>query len=203
MNCTCVHTFPLRRFIVAISGASGAVYGVRMLEILRDLPGIESHLVVSNAGWRNIELEMDMDRAFIEGLAGQVHDVRDVGASIASGSFACSGMVIAPCSMRTLAAVAHGLGDNLLTRAADVMLKERRRLVLLVRESPLHLAHLRNMVSVTEMGGIICPPVPAFYLHPQTIGDIVNDSVARTLDLLDVPHNLSPGWEGVELAEAA
>ena len=203
MSCTCVHTFPLRRFIVAISGASGAVYGVRLLEILRDLPGIESHLVVSNAGWRNIALEMDMDRAFIEGLAGQVHDVRDVGASIASGSFVCSGMVIAPCSMRTLAAVANGLGDNLLTRAADVMLKERRRLVLLVRESPLHLAHLRNMVSVTEMGGIVCPPMPAFYLQPRTVDDIVNHSVARALDLLGITNHLSPRWEGSELARAA
>ena len=192
-----------RRIIVAISGASGAVYGARLLQVLQGTPGIESHLVVSDAGWRNIELELNMDRDFIEDMADEVHDVRNVGAAIASGSFACSGMVIAPCSMRTLAAVAHGLGDNLLTRAADVMLKERRRLVLLVRESPLHLTHLRNMLSVTEMGGIICPPVPAFYLHPQTIGDIVNDSVARALDLLDVPHNLSPGWEGVELAEAA
>ena len=203
MSCTCVHTFPLRRFIVAISGASGAVYGVRLLEILRDLPGIESHLVVSNAGWRNIALEMDMDRAFIEGLAGQVHDVRDVGASIASGSFDCHGMVIAPCSMRTLAAVANGLGDNLLTRAADVMLKERRRLVLLVRESPLHLAHLRNMVSVTEMGGIVCPPMPAFYLQPKTLGDIVNHSVASALDLLGITNHLSPRWEGGELARVA
>ncbi len=192
-----------RRIIVAISGASGAVYGARLLQVLRETPGIESHLVVSDAGWQNLRHELNMDRAFIEGMAGQVHDVRNVGAAIASGSFACSGMVIAPCSMRTLAAVAHGLGDNLLTRAADVMLKERRRLVLLVRESPLHLTHLRNMVSVTEMGGIICPPVPAFYLHPQSIGDIVNHSVARALDLLDVPHHLAPRWEGVELAEAA
>ncbi|WP_029524639.1 UbiX family flavin prenyltransferase [Polaromonas glacialis] len=194
-----------RRFIVAISGASGAVYGVRLLQALRNRPGIESHLVVSSAGWRNIELELglDMDRATIEGMAGQVHDVRDVGASIASGSFDCHGMVIAPCSMRTLAAVANGLGDNLLTRAADVMLKERRRLVLLVRESPLHLAHLRNMVSVTEMGGIVCPPMPAFYLQPKTLGDIVNHSVARALDLLGISHTLSPSWEGAGLAQSA
>ena len=194
-----------RRFIVAISGASGAVYGVRLLQALRNRPGIESHLVVSSAGWRNIELELglDMDRATIEGMAGQVHDVRDVGASIASGSFDCHGMVIAPCSMRTLAAVANGLGDNLLTRAADVMLKERRRLVLLVRESPLHLAHLRNMVSVTEMGGIVCPPMPAFYLHPRTVDDIVHHSVARALDLLGISHTLSPRWEGAGLAQSA
>ena len=203
MSAAFTHITAPRRIIVAISGASGAVYGARLLQVLRDTAGIESHLVVSSAGWRNIELELDMDRAYVESMADQVHDVRNVGAAIASGSFACSGMVIAPCSMRTLAAVAHGLGDTLLTRAADVMLKERRRLVLLVRESPLHITHLRNMVSVTEMGGIICPPVPAFYLHPQSIGDIVNHSVARALDLLDVPHNLARRWEGVELAEAA
>ena len=197
------HITAPRRIIVAISGASGAVYGARLLQVLQGVAGIESHLVVSNAGWHNIDLELGMNRAYVESMADQVHDVRNVGAAIASGSFACSGMVIAPCSMRTLAAVAHGLGDNLLTRAADVMLKERRRLVLLVRESPLHITHLRNMVSVTEMGGIICPPVPAFYLHPQTIGDIVDHSVARALDLLDVPHNLARRWEGIDLAEAA
>ena len=197
------HITAPRRIIVAISGASGAVYGARLLQVLQGAAGIESHLVVSNAGWHNIELELSMDRAYVESMADQVHDVRNVGAAIASGSFACSGMVIAPCSMRTLAAVAHGLADNLITRAADVVLKERRRLVLMVRESPLHLVHLRNMVSVTEMGGIICPPVPAFYLHPQSIGDIVNHSVARALDLLDVPHKLARRWEGVELAEAA
>lgn len=203
MSAAFVPITPPRRIIVAISGASGAVYGVRLLQVLRDTAGIEPHLVVSDAGWRNIELELDMARADIESMADQVHDVNNVGAAIASGSFACSGMVIAPCSMRTLAAVAHGLGDTLLTRAADVMLKERRRLVLLARESPLHITHLRNMLSVTEMGGIICPPVPAFYLHPQSIDDIVNHSVARALDLLDVPHSLARRWEGIELAKVA
>ena len=203
MSATCTHAPVPRRIIVAITGASGAVYGARLLQALRDTPGIESHLVVSDAGWKSIALEQNMDRSYIEDMADQVHDVRNVGAAIASGSFACSAMVIAPCSMRTLAAVAHGLGDNLLTRAADVMLKERRRLVLLVRESPLHLTHLRNMVSVTEMGGIICPPVPAFYLHPQSVEDIVNHSVARALDLLDVPHSLAKRWQGMALAEAA
>ena len=185
-----------RRIVVAISGASGAVYGVRLLQVLRDMVDIESHLVVSDAGWRNVEQEHGMDRAAVEALAHHVYDVRNVGAAIASGSFRCSAMVIAPCSMRTLAAVAHGLSDNLLTRAADVMLKERRRLVLLVRESPLHLVHLRNMVSVTEMGAIVCPPLPAFYLRPQTVDDIVDQSVARVLDLLDLPHNLAPRWQG-------
>jgi len=185
-----------RRIIVAISGASGAVYGVRLLQVLRDTPGVESHLVVSSAGWRNVQEEHGLQRAAIEALAHQVHDIANVGASIASGSFQCSGMVVAPCSMRTLAAIAHGLSDNLITRAADVLLKERRRLVLMVRESPLHLVHLRNMVSVTEMGAIVCPPVPAFYLRPQTIDDIVDFSVARVLDLLEVPHTLAARWQG-------
>ncbi|MEO7401702.1 MAG: UbiX family flavin prenyltransferase [Polaromonas sp.] len=192
-----------RRIIVAISGASGAVYGVRLLQVLQGMADVESHLVVSDAGWRTLQHELDMDRASVEALADQLHDNRNVGATIASGSFQCSGMVIAPCSMRTLAAVAHGLGDKLLTRAADVVLKERRRLLLLVRESPLHLGHLRNMVSVTEMGGIVCPPLPAFYLRPQSIADIVDHSVARALDLLDIPHSLAARWQGLAPSEAA
>ena len=192
-----------QRIIVAISGASGAVYGMRLLQVLRGMANVESHLVVSDAGWLNLRLELDLDRASVEAMAHQVHDARNVGAAIASGSFQCAGMVIAPCSMRTLASVAHGLSDNLLTRAADVVLKERRRLVLLVRESPLNLAHLRNMVSVTEMGGIICPPVPAFYLRPESVDDIVDHSVARALDLLHLPHTLSPRWEGLKLTQAA
>ncbi|RAR54747.1 UNVERIFIED_CONTAM: 4-hydroxy-3-polyprenylbenzoate decarboxylase [Acidovorax defluvii] len=187
-----------RRIIVAISGASGAVYGARLLQVLRGLPGIETHLVVSDAGWRNLQHELGMERPAAQALAHQVHDVNNVGAAIASGSFQCHAMVVAPCSMRTLAAIAHGLADNLLTRAADVMLKERRRLVLMVRETPLHLAHLRNMVAVTEMGGIVCPPLPAFYLRPQTVDDLVNHSVARVLDLIDVEHQLAPRWQGLE-----
>ena len=187
-----------RRIIVAISGASGAVYGARLLQVLRSLPGIETHLVVSDAGWRNLQHELGMERPAAQALAHQVHDVNNVGAAIASGSFQCHAMVVAPCSMRTLAAIAHGLADNLLTRAADVMLKERRRLVLMVRETPLHLAHLRNMVAVTEMGGIVCPPLPAFYLRPQTVDDVVNHSVARVLDLIDVEHQLAPRWQGLE-----
>jgi 4-hydroxy-3-polyprenylbenzoate decarboxylase len=192
-----------RRIIVAISGASGAVYGTRLLQVLRETEGVETHLVVSEAGWRNIQQEADLDRTAIERLAHHVHDVRDVGAAIASGSFRSAGMAIAPCSMRTLAAVAHGLGDNLITRSADVMLKERRRLVLMVRESPLNLAHLRNMASVTEMGGVVCPPIPAFYTRPRTVADIVDGSVARVLDLLDVQHRLSPRWEGMPQAAAS
>jgi len=189
-----------RRLIVAVSGASGATYAVRLLQALREAGGIESHLVVSDAGWRNIELETGMNRAAVEQLTHKLHDVRNVGASIASGSFRCDGMAIVPCSMRTLAAVAHGLADNLITRAADVMLKDRRRLVLMVRETPLNLAHLRNMVSATEMGGIVCPPMPAFYLRPQSVQDIVDASVARVLDLLDVPHELSARWQGESVA---
>ena len=190
---------PPRRVIVGISGASGAVYGARLLQALQDMPNVESHLVVSDAGWRNLRHELDMDRASVEALADVVHDLANVGASIASGSFAAHGMVVAPCSMRTLAAVAHGLADNLLTRAADVVLKERRRLVLMVRESPLHLVHLRNMTTVTEMGGIVCPPMPAFYQRPTSVGEIVDHSVARVLDLLGLEHALAPQWQGLPL----
>ncbi|MBS0469162.1 MAG: UbiX family flavin prenyltransferase [Proteobacteria bacterium] len=186
-----------RRIIVGISGASGAVYGARLLQALREIGGVESHLVVSSAGWRNLRHELDMERAEVEALADVVHDLANVGASIASGSFAAHGMVVAPCSMRTLAAIAHGLADNLLTRAADVVLKERRRLVLLVRESPLHLVHLRNMTTVTEMGGVVCPPVPAFYQRPTTVTEIVDHSVARALDLLGVDNALAPRWQGL------
>ena len=185
-----------RRIIVAISGASGAVYGVRLLQVLRDAPGVESHLVVSSAGWRNVQEEHGLQRADIEALADHVHDIANIGAAIASGSFQCNGMVVAPCSMRTLAAIAHGLSDNLITRAADVLLKERRRLVLMVRESPLSLIHLRNMVSATEAGAIICPPMPAFYLRPQSMDDIVDFSVARALHLLEAPPTLAARWNG-------
>jgi 4-hydroxy-3-polyprenylbenzoate decarboxylase len=188
-----------RRLVVAVSGASGAVYGVRLLQVLQEATDIETHLVVSDAGWHNLQHELALERSAVEALAAQVHDVRDIGATLASGSFQCAGMVVAPCSMRTLAAVAHGLADNLITRAADVMLKERRRLVLMVRESPLSLIHLRNMVSVTEAGGIICPPLPAFYLRPQSVDEIVDQGVARVLDLLDIPHARTARWAGLPL----
>ena len=190
---------PAKRIVVGISGASGAVYGARLLQALREIGGVESHLVVSSAGWRNLRHELDMERAEIEALADVAHELDNVGASIASGSFAALGMVVAPCSMRTLAAIAHGLADNLLTRAADVMLKERRRLVLMVRESPLHLVHLRNMATVTELGAICCPPMPAFYQRPSTVGEIVDHSVARALDLLGLEHNLAPRWQGLPM----
>ena len=183
-----------RRIVVAISGASGAVYGVRLLQRLRDSPAVETHLVVSDAGWLNVQHELALPRAQVEALADVVYPIGQLGAAIASGSFVCEGMVIAPCSMRTLAAVAHGLADNLITRAADVMLKERRRLILMVRETPLNLAHLRNMTAVTEMGAIVFPPVPAFYQRPQTVAELVDHSVCRVLDLLNLPQADVPRW---------
>ena len=188
---------PRQRIIVGISGASGAIYGVRLLQALRTLPGIETHAVISDAGWLNITHELGLERTHAPALADVMHSIDHIGASIASGSFRASGMVVAPCSMRTLAAIAHGLADNLLTRAADVMLKERRRLILLARETPLHLVHLRNMTTVTEMGAIVCPPVPAFYQKPQTVDDIVQHSIARVLDLLGLEQTLAAPWMGL------
>lgn len=187
------------RLIVAITGASGAIYGVRLLAQLRASGACESHLVISSSGVMTAQQELGMKRGDIEALADVVHNVKDIGATIASGSFQSAGMVVAPCSMKTLAAIANGLADNLVSRAADVILKERRRLVLLARETPLNLAHLRNMTSVTEMGGIIFPPVPAFYTQPQTIDDIVNHTVGRLLDLFSIPHSdLVRRWEGMQ-----
>ncbi|WP_175946596.1 UbiX family flavin prenyltransferase [Caballeronia sp. BCC1704] len=186
-----------RRLIVAITGATGAIYGVRLLETLRRLGGVETHLLVSSAGWLNVQQELDLDKAAVNALADVVHNVRDVGASIASGSFATDGMIVAPCSMRTLASIAHGLSDNLVTRAADVVLKERRRLVLLVRETPFNLAHLRNMTAVTEMGGIIFPPLPAFYHKPASIDEMVDHTVARVIDLFGMAQPIAAAWSGM------
>jgi 4-hydroxy-3-polyprenylbenzoate decarboxylase len=188
---------PTKRIVVAISGASGAVYGVRLLQVLRAMGHVRTHLTVSAAGWLNLQQELDMSLRHLEDLADVVHPIHEVGATIASGSFHCDGMVIAPCSMRTLAAVAHGLSDNLITRAADVMLKERRKLILMARETPLNLAHLRNMTSVTEMGGIIFPPVPGFYQRPQSIADMVDHTVSRVVDLLGLPQTDAPRWTGL------
>ncbi|HYF18759.1 MAG TPA: UbiX family flavin prenyltransferase [Ramlibacter sp.] len=188
-----------RRLVVGITGASGAIYGVRLLQVLRQVPGWETHLVISASGVLTLAQELDLRRADVEALAHQVHGIKDIGASIASGSFRSAGMVIAPCSMRTLGSIAAGTSDNLVSRAADVVLKERRRLVLMVRETPLHLVHLRNMVTVTEMGAIVCPPVPAFYQRPASIDDIVNHTVGRVLDLFDVPHQgLLTRWAGLK-----
>ena len=192
----------MRRVVLAITGASGAVYGVRLLERLREIEQVESHLLVSSSGWLNIQHELGLEREALHALADVVHNVRDVGATIASGSFATDGMIIAPCSMKTLAAVAHGYADNLITRAADVVLKERRRLVLMVRETPLNLAHLRNMTAVTEMGGIIFPPVPAFYFKPASLDAVIDHTVARVLDLFALAPAAAPSWAGLRDAQA-
>ncbi len=192
-----------RRVIVAVTGASGAVYGVRLLQHLRAAGGVETHVVVSHAGALTASQELGIKRGGIEALADVAHGVSDIGAAIASGSFAWESMVIAPCSGKTLAAIACGFADNLISRAADVTLKERRRLVLLVREAPLHAAHLRNMQEVTQMGGIVFPPVPAFYHRPRTIEEMVDQTLARVLDLIGVEHQLAPRWRGVAAPESS
>ena len=184
------------RVVVGITGASGAVYGVRLLERLKAC-GAQTHLVASPAGILNVHHELGLDRRALEALAGTAYNPADVGAAIASGSFATDAMVVAPCSMKTLASVAHGFADNLLARAADVTLKERRRLVLMVREAPFNLVHLRNMVAVTEMGGIVFPPLPAFYHRPTTIDELVNDTVERVLALIGIDAAAPKSWPGL------
>ncbi|TMI04085.1 MAG: UbiX family flavin prenyltransferase [Betaproteobacteria bacterium] len=187
-----------KRLIVGITGATGAVYGVRMLEALKGATGWESHAVLSEAGALNLWHELKMKRKDLEHLADAAYHPKDIAATIASGSFLTEGMVIAPCSMKTLAAVAHAHADDLVSRAADVVLKERRRLVLLPRETPLNLAHLRNMATVTEMGGIIFPPVPAFYALPESIDDLVAHTVARVLDLFGIHSAKLARWQGMK-----
>jgi 4-hydroxy-3-polyprenylbenzoate decarboxylase len=187
-----------RRLVVAITGATGAVYGVQLLQVLAAIPSVETHLIVSDAAALTLHHEVGMQRREVEALADVVHKNRDIGAACASGSFESDGMIVAPCSMKTLAAVALGLSDNLISRAADVVLKERRRLVLMVRETPFNLAHLRNMTSVTEMGGIIFPPLPSFYHRPASIDEMVDHTVARVLDLFGVEHVLAPRWNGMK-----
>jgi len=184
------------RVVVGITGATGAVYAVRLLQRLRET-GCETHLVASPAGILNVHHELGLDRKALEGLADASYNPSDIGAAIASGSYATAGMVIAPCSMKTLAAVANGFSDNLLARAADVTLKERRRLLLMVRETPFNLAHLRNMVSATEMGAIVFPPLPAFYHQPKSIDDLVNDTVERALALLGLDAAVPKAWRGL------
>lgn len=169
------------RLIIAISGASGAIYGIRLLEILQQL-NIESHLIISQAARLTILHETDYTIEQVERMASCVYDIADIGAKISSGSFLTYGMIIAPCSMKTLAAIAVSLEDNLISRAAGVILKERRRLILMIRESPLHTGHLENMLKVSNYGGIIAPPVPSFYSLPRSLDDIINHSVSRTLD---------------------
>ena len=192
-----------RRLIVAITGATGAVYGVRLLQQLAATPGVETHLVVTDAAALTLHQEMGMQRRDVEAMAHVVHKNRDIGASIASGSFQSDGMIVAPCSMKTLASVAHGLSDNLVARAADVVLKERRRLVMMVRETPFNLAHLRNMTAVTEMGGIVFPPLPSFYHKPASIDEMVDHTVGRVIDLFGLEHGLAPRWGGMKASPDA
>jgi len=186
-----------RRLIIAITGASGTLYGVRLLQRLRARGDVETHLILSSAGVLNAWQELDMKRADVEALADVVHSANDIGASIASGSFLTEGMIIAPCSMKTLAAVAHALSDSLIARAADVCLKERRRVVLLAREAPLNLAHIRNMEAVTLMGGVIFPPVPALYQRPASIEEMVEHTVERVLDLFCMGSAGAARWSGM------
>lgn len=187
-----------KRLIIAITGATGAVYGVRMLQVLREQSEWESHLVISKAGLINLQHEMEMSKVELYALADVTHGINEIAATIASGSFKTQGMIIAPCSMKTLAAVAHGFGDNLISRAADVVLKERRRLVVMPRETPLNLIHIRNMAAVTEMGGIIFPPMPAFYSKNNSIAAMVDEGVGRVLELFGVDvTGLYKPWEGL------
>jgi flavin prenyltransferase len=185
-----------RRIVVGITGASGALYGVKLLQRLKGL-GAHTHLVATPAGILNVHHELGLDRAGLDALASESHAAGDIGACIASGSHPTDAMVVAPCSMKSLAAIAHGFGDNLLTRAADVTLKERRRLVLMVRETPFNLAHLRNMTSVTEMGAVVFPPLPAFYHRPQTVDELVADTVERVIELLGLNEASPKRWTGL------
>lgn len=184
------------RILIGINGATGVIYGIRLLQVLSGIKNIETHLIVSSAGERTIEIETEYKASDVKALANYCYRIDDIAARLASGSFRREGMIVAPCSMRTLSAVAHSYADNLLTRAADVTLKERGKLLLLVRETPLHLGHLRNMVSVTEMGGIIMPPLPAFYHKPQSIQDIVDHTIGKALDLFNIEHSLFDRWPG-------
>ncbi len=185
-----------QRLVVGLTGATGAAYALRLLRRSREL-GVETHLIATPAGILNAHHELGLDRKALEAEASFAYAPGDVGACIASGSFATAAMIVSPCSMKSLAAIAHGLGDNLLTRAADVTLKERRRLILMVRETPLNLAHLRNMVAVTEMGGIIFPPLPAFYHRPETIEEMVIDTAERVLELSGIAQAAPKAWAGL------
>lgn len=188
----------MKRLIVGISGASGAIYGVRLLQVLRNVPGVETHLVMSQAARQTLSLETDLSLRDVQALADVVHDARDIAASISSGSFKTAGMVILPCSIKTLSGIVNSYTDTLMTRAADVVLKERRPLVLCVRETPLHLGHLRLMTQAAELGAVIMPPVPAFYHRPQSLDDVINQTVNRVLDQFDIdlPEDLFTRWQG-------
>ncbi|MGF6564001.1 UbiX family flavin prenyltransferase [Kosakonia cowanii] len=193
----------MKRLIVGISGASGAIYGVRLLQVLRDVAEVETHLVMSQAARQTLSLETDYSLRDVQALANVVHDARDIAANISSGSFKTAGMVILPCSIKTLSGIVHSYTDGLLTRAADVVLKERRPLVLCVRETPLHLGHLRLMTQAAELGTVIMPPVPAFYHRPQSVMDIVDQTVNRVVDQFDIelPEDLFTRWQGGDAAK--
>lgn len=188
----------MKRLIIGISGASGVIYGIRTLQILQQVSGVETHLIMSQAARQTLALESDYTVREVQALADVVHDVRDIAASISSGSFKTLGMAILPCSMKTLSGIVHSYSDSLLTRAADVVLKERRRLVLCVRETPLHVGHLRMMTTAAELGAIIMPPVPAFYHRPETIEQLVDQTVNRVIDQFDIelPEDLFARWQG-------
>lgn len=188
----------MKKIIIGISGASGIIYGIRLLQVLRDVKEVETHLVMSAAAGTTMRLETEHTPEEVTALADVSYRFKDIAAAISSGSFKTDGMAIIPCSMKTLAGIAHSFSDNLLLRAADVVLKDRRRLVIVPRETPLHLGHLRLMVQVTELGAIVAPPMPAFYHRPQTIDDIVNQTVNRVVDLLDIelPQDLFQRWQG-------
>ena len=188
----------MKRLIIGISGASGAIYGVRLLQVLRNVAEVETHLVMSQAARQTLSLETDLSLRDVQALADVVHDARDIAASISSGSFKTAGMVILPCSIKTLSGIVNSYTDTLVTRAADVVLKERRPLVLCERETPLHLGHLRLMTQAAELGAVIMPPVPAFYHRPQSLDDVINQTVNRVLDQFDIdlPEDLFTRWQG-------
>jgi len=188
----------MKRLIVGMSGASGAIYGIRLLEVLKAIGGIETHLVMSKFARLNIEIETSYTPRDVEALADEVHSHNNQAAAISSGSFKTDGMVIAPCSMKTLSGIAHSSADSLLVRAADVVLKEQRRLVLMPREAPLHVGHCKLLYEAAQLGAVIAPPMPAFYNQPQTIDDLINHSVGRVLDLFDIDAGILKRWEGPE-----
>ncbi len=188
------------RLIVAITGASGAIYGIRLLEALREVPEVETHLVLSNGGKLNIALETNWEPRAVEALAHEVHSDQNLAATIASGSFTTGGMIVAPCSMKTLSGIVNSYADNLVVRAADVVLKEQRKLLLMPRETPLHVGHCRLLLQAAEMGAIIAPPMPAFYNDPHTLDDLVNHSVGRALDLFGIESGLVKRWQGAKAA---
>lgn len=189
----------MRRLIVGISGATGAIYGVRMLQVLADLKDVETHLVMTRAAKMTIQVETPFSAKDVEEMADVVHDINNVGAGISSGSFRTEGMVVAPCSMKSMGGIALSVGGDLLVRAADVVLKERKKLVLLVRETPLHLGHLESMAALTRMGAMIFPPVPAFYHRPKTLDDIINQTITRVLDQFGIDVTLFERWSGEQM----